>query len=95
MSYTPLSMEPIRVESAQRKPLTEEDVAMRRKRLERLGLQDGLMGRVNDWSGTMLKKRDDLISSVMGSAAKAGAQSGALSSGAASAAGGAGMLSSL
>lgn len=44
------------------KPLTEEDVARAQGRLERLGLEDSMMGQANAWRGRMVAKRDDLLS---------------------------------
>lgn len=69
-------------------PLTEEDVAAAQQRLERVGLEDSMLGKANDWRGKMVGKRDALTSgpsfvaapSANSSALKEGAKS-ALSKG--------------
>ena len=76
-------------------PLTEEDVALAQRRLERVGLGDSMLGKANDWRGRMVAKRDGLLdskgpdtqpaapsanSSALKDGAKAAVNSGLLSS---------------
>ena len=76
-------------------PLSEEDVALAQRRLERVGLGDSMLGKANDWRGRMVAKRDGLLdskgpdtqpaapsanSSALKDGAKAAVNSGLLSS---------------
>lgn len=78
-------------------PLTEEDVAVAQRRLERVGLEDSMLGNVNDWRGRMVSKRDGLLDSKGPAvqAASPSANSSALKDGAKNAAMSSGLLSSL
>ena len=63
-------------------PLTLEDVQARQERLDQLGLGEGMLGRLNQWSGDMVKQRDALRTQVKTSlmdavGMKSGAASGA------------------
>jgi hypothetical protein len=71
------------------KPPTLEEIEERRKRLEQLGLDKGLLGDINDLSGKAAKARGQLqeqargyVAQKMGlsSGASSGAATGALSS---------------
>lgn len=74
-------------------PLTLEDVQARQERLDQLGLGEGMLGRLNQWSGDMVKQRDELRTQVKTSLMDAvGMKSGAAS--AASSAGGQAALGS-
>lgn len=55
-------------------PLTDEDVALAQRRLERVGLGDSMLGKANDWRGRMVAKRDGLLDSK-GSAVQSAAPS--------------------
>lgn len=70
-------------------PMSIEDIEERRKRLEQLGLDKGVLGDINDLSGKAAKARGELQEQARGYAAKklglssganSGAATGALSS---------------
>jgi len=78
-------------------PLSQEDVDAAARRLERVGLEDSMLGKVNDWRGRMVGKRAGLLDSkepVVQTTAPS-SNSSALKDGAKGAAINGGLLSSL